>query len=160
VDGGQVHLLYGAHRERVDRDRVCAGGGQRVGPVAGERPCGHADLCRGLGGRDHVPAGAAAGQADQQVAGPAVGPYLPGEDLLDAVVVADGGERGHVAGQRERGERAPFVLVTADEFRGEVLRLLGAAAVAAGQQAAAGDENLGGPLSPGLQPRYLGLERQ
>ena len=52
-----------------------------------------------------------------------MGPYLPGEDLLDAVVVADGGERGHVAGQRERGKRAPLVLVTADEFRGEVLRL-------------------------------------
>jgi hypothetical protein len=51
-------------------------------------------------------------------------------------------------------------LVTADEFRGEVLRLLGAAAVAAGQQAPASDENLGGSLSPNLQPRYVGLERE
>ena len=56
--------------------------------------------------REQVAARAGGGQQQEHVAGAAVGADLPGEHLLEAVVVADRGERGRVAVQADRAERA------------------------------------------------------
>ena len=59
---------------------------------------------------------------------------------VEVVVVADRGEDRRVGGQRDRRQPGPLALEAADELGGEVLRVAGRAAVAAGQHLAAGGD--------------------
>ena len=62
---------------------------------------------------------------------------LPREHAIEPVVVADRRQRARVRRQRERRPRLAFLLVAADQLRGEVLRVRRAAAVAEHQHRAA-----------------------
>ena len=75
--------------------------------------------------------------ADEHVALAAERANLPLEHLLEAVVVADRGQRRGVGGERDRGQRRAVVDEASDEFRGDVLGVGGAAAVAGEQHLAA-----------------------
>jgi hypothetical protein len=57
--------------------------------------------------------------------------------MIEAVVVADRGERGSIGRERNRRERRALGFVTADELGGDMLRVGGAAAVAAQEHLAA-----------------------
>src|SRR5262249_50952131 len=61
---------------------------------------------------------------------------LAREHTLVAIVVADRGEERGVRGQRDRRQRLSLVAEAADELGGKVLRIRGAAAVAAGENLA------------------------
>ena len=75
--------------------------------------------------------------ADEHVALAAERANLPLEHLVEAVVVADRGQRRGVGGERDGGERRAVVDEASDEFRGDVLGVGGAAAVAGEQDLAA-----------------------
>ena len=55
---------------------------------------------------------------------------MPGEDLVEAVIIGDRCQRGSVGCERDRGVTRPVLLVAADDFSGDVLRVTGAAAIA------------------------------
>src|SRR5690606_22105004 len=86
--------------------------------------------------------------------------HLPGEHAVGAVVVADGGDRRGVAVQRDRRQRPPLVLEAPDQLGGEVLRLRGAAAVAARQQPPAAAEDPRQGAAPRLDGGDLVAEPQ
>jgi hypothetical protein len=71
--------------------------------------------------------------------------YLTREHALKGEIVCVGGEKRRVGGQRNRGKRRPITLFRqpADEFRGDMLAIRGAAAVSAEQQLAAALDRLG-----------------
>ena len=92
----------------------------------------------------------------QDVARPRVGADLPRVHLREAVVVADGAEAGRVGVQRDRRQRAPVAVEPADQLRGEVLRLRGAAPVARGEQPVAGHQ----PAARGPRPSGPGWARR
>src|SRR6185295_7485668 len=129
VDGGEVRLLDGRGVAR-DAHRVVAQPGERVGAGPGERPHLRVAPPGGLRRGEQVVAAAAGGQQDQHVAGAGVRADLAGEDVPEAVVVADRGHGGRVGVQRDRGQRTAFALEAAYELGGEVLRFGRAAAVA------------------------------
>ena len=87
--------------------------------------------------------------ADEHVALAAERANLPLEHLLEAVVVADRGQRRGVGGERDGGERRAVVDEASDEFGGDVLGVGGAAAVAGEQDLAAAFERRGDPLGDG-----------
>src|SRR5690606_26480145 len=125
VDRDQVQLLHHLRVGRGDRQRLGAGGGQRVRCRAGERPAPHAQRTGRLRGGEQVGAAPAGGQQQQDVPGTAVGAYLPREHLPVAVVVADRGRRRRLAAQGDRRQRGPVVPQLADQLGGQVLSLLG-----------------------------------
>jgi hypothetical protein len=78
-----------------------------------------------------------------------VGADLPREHLVGPVVVEDGGGGRGVGVQGDGGQRSAILPKASDELAGQVLRLGGAAPVAAGQQPAAASvqvAELVGPL--------------
>ena len=85
-------------------------------------------------GGEQVRALAAGAVQHQQVARAAERLDLPGEDLLEAEVVARRGEHRGVGGERDRGERGAAVGVAHHVLGREVLRVGRAAAVAAEEQ--------------------------
>ncbi|VTR70631.1 hypothetical protein DESC_810202 [Desulfosarcina cetonica] len=105
----------------------------------------HRDDARRLGrfhGADHVGRISRGGNADEHVPRPAEPRHLPGEDIVEAIIVAHGGEDRSVGGQRHGRIGAPFPLEPTDDLGGEVLGIAGAAAVATDQQLAAGQKRL------------------
>jgi len=106
-----------------------------------------------LGGADcfdQVGGVAARREEDEQVAGGAERLDLAGEDLVEAEIVGDAGERRAVGADREAGQGAAVALVAAGEFFGEMHCLGRAAAVAGAEHLAAGfqggDEQVDGRL--------------
>ncbi len=75
--------------------------------------------------------------ADEHVALVSQRAKLAREHLLEAVVVADRGQRRGVGGERDGGERRAVVDEAADQLGGDVLGVGGAAAVAGEQDLAA-----------------------
>ena len=80
---------------------------------------------------------AAGGDRDDDVASLAKAPHLPCEQVLEAVVVADGGQQAAVGGQVDRRKGGAVAHEAADILGGEVGRVARAAAVAACYQLAA-----------------------
>jgi hypothetical protein len=147
VDGGEVRLLHGCGVAR-DAHRVVAQPGERVGAGPGERPHLRVATPGRLRRGEQVVAAAAGGQQDQHVTGAGVGADLAGEDVPEAVVVADRGHGGRVGVQRDRGQRTAFALEAAHELGGEVLRLGRAPAVARDEQLVAAGEPVGQRAAP------------
>ena len=77
--------------------------------------------------------------------------HLPGEDLVEAEVVADAGQRRAVGGQGDGGQRAAVVAVAADQFLAKVERVAGAAAVARGEDLSALREAIGDELGAAIK---------
>ena len=111
--------------------------------AARQRHRGQAQFARGDQGGQDVGRVAAGRNRQQHVAGTTQGADLPGEDLLEGVVVGDGGQRRTVGGQRDGGQSRPFDLEAVDQFGGEMLGVGGGAAVAASQNLVASPQPLG-----------------
>jgi hypothetical protein len=89
-------------------------------------------------GPQQIAAAAAGADAEQDVAAAAEGLHLPRVDLVIADVIGPRRQGRQVAAERQRGEATPSgPLEAPDQLAGEVLRIRGAAAVAAEQQLAA-----------------------
>ena len=99
---------------------------------------------------EDVRALAGGGDRDGDVAGPSERLDLARENLLEAEIVAGGGERGGVGGQRDRGDGGAVGLVADGQFGREMLGVGGAAAIAEEHQlAAAADRVDAGPDQAG-----------
>jgi hypothetical protein len=163
VHGDQVQLLNDLALRRRAAQHLVAGVADRARAGAGHRPRAQAALPGGLDRGQQVGAAAAGGQHDQHVAGAAVRAHLAGEDLLEAVVVADRGERRGVRRQGDRGQRDPVVAQLAGQLGGQMLGLGGAPAVAGHQHPAAGEEvgaQLGAPAGQAGSDAAVGVERR
>ena len=69
--------------------------------------------------------------------------------MVEAVIVADGGERGGVGGERDRRQRIAVEHEAGQEFGGDMLGVGGAAAIAGQHQLAAVAKRLRDPLGNG-----------
>jgi len=85
---------------------------------------------------------AAGGYGNGNVAGAAKGFNLAGEDAAEAVIIGDGGDGGKICGQGERRKRGAIKGEAADEFRGDVLGVRGAAAITEEQNLVAALERM------------------
>lgn len=77
----------------------------------------------------HVGRIAAGGNGNGNVAGAAKRFDLAGKDATEAVIIGNGGDGGKICGQGERRKSGAIKGETADEFRGDVLGVRGAAAI-------------------------------
>ena len=152
-----VQLLHpGAVLARNDPFRVGLPGQLSAAP-AGKGDDLHADRLRRLDGAQEIRRVAAGGEQDEHVALPAERLHLPGEDLVEAEIVADAGQRRAVGGEGDGGQRAPVVPVAADQFLAKVKRVAGAAAVARGEDLAALLEAVGDQRGAAVQRRERDL---
>ncbi len=115
----------------------------RAAVAAGQAGGGQPHLARDDQSRGHVRRFARGGQADEQVARTAEGLDLPGKDALVAVVVARRRQGRGVGGQRNRRQPPAVGLETHRAFGCDMLRVGGAAAIAAQEK-----------LAPGAEHRY------
>ena len=122
---GEVRLLNVHGDARGDNDAVVAEGAHFAAACAGEADGGNAgDL--GLGeGAENVFGVTGRGDAEEDVAGLAEGFELAGEEMIEAEVVAGGGEDGGVGGESDGAESGSVDGETDHEFGDEVLRVSG-----------------------------------
>ena len=85
-------------------------------------------------------------EREQQITGLAKRLQLACENRIEAVVVADGGQRRGVGGQGDPGEPAAFAFEPACQFSGEMLGVGCRAAIAAGEHASTPAQRLGDGL--------------
>ena len=105
--------------------------GLSLPPLRPVKPITIASSARGRMDRlDDVRRVAGGGQCPDHVAGPHQGLDLPGEDVAETVVVADGQQVGGIRGQGDRRQGAPLALEPADQLGRDVLGVGRAAAVA------------------------------
>ena len=97
-----------------------------------------------LEGPDAVLAVAAGGDGEEDVAGLAEGFDLALEDVVEGVVVADGGEDAGVGGESDGAEGGAVDGETGNELGDEVLGVCGGASVAADEELVAGLHGVGG----------------
>ncbi|MCY1302189.1 hypothetical protein D9M70_518350 [compost metagenome] len=90
----------------------------------------------GFHGAHHIGGISAGGDRHQHIAGLAEGIDLALEDLVEAIVVADGGEDGGIGIERDASQGQAFALEAAHQFGDEMLRVGGRAAIAASQNLA------------------------
>src|ERR1017187_3925238 len=76
-------------------------------------------------------------KTNQEVVGVGQSLDLSGENLVEAVVVANAGEQGGIGHEADGGKRGPMVPKVTDEFLGKMHGVSGAAAVAAREDLAA-----------------------
>jgi hypothetical protein len=88
------------------------------------------DVGRAAGGRE----------GEEHVAGRAQCLHLAGKDAVVAIIVADRRQHGAVGGERNRRQAGAVVVETGDQLARPVLRIRGAAPVAAEQELAARGE--------------------
>ncbi len=115
----------------LDARRVVGGGDQAGIHQAPEAPAPAAAKAGGLGPQgarlfqrpQDIGAVAGGADADDQIPRPAQGLDLAGEDLVEAIIIANGRQGGAVRGQGDRGQAGPVALEPPDEFRGQVLAI-------------------------------------
>ena len=146
---GKVGLLD-VHRDgRGDDDVVVAEVAHFAAVVAGEADGGDALVSGLVEGVDDVGGVAGGGDAKEDVAGLAEGFDLAGEDLVEAEVVASGGEDGGVGGEGDGAEGGAIDGESDDELCDEVLGVCGGATVARDEELVAGCHGLGGEFADG-----------
>src|SRR6185312_9444460 len=117
--------------------------------VAGEADGGEAHLAGLVEGAEDVGRVAGGGDAEEDVAGLAEGFDLALEDVVEAVVVAAGGEDGGVRGEGNGAEGGAVDGEADGEFGGEMLGVGGGATVAGDEELVAGAHGVGGELTDG-----------
>ena len=113
---------------------------QRFARAAGQGDCPasyRSGLIRGLHDAGRLSTGA---DGDQHIPGDGKSGHLSGKNFVVAVIVAQGRKGGSISCQRNRWESTSLFFVPADEFRGNVLRIGGTAAISAKQNLLAGFE--------------------
>lgn len=134
---GQVGLLDVHGGAGGDDEVMVAVGGHFASSVAREAYCENT-LFFALGeGVEDIGGVARGGDAEEDVAGLGEGFNLTGEDLVEAEVVAAGGEDGGVYRQRYGTQRGAVDGEAYDEFGDEVLSVGGGASVAGYEELAA-----------------------
>lgn len=104
---------------------------------------------------------AACGDGNGNVAGAAKGFDLAGEDAAEAVIIGDGRDGGKICGQGERGKSGTIKGEAANEFRGDVLGVRGAAAIAEKQNLVAALEGMDqGSSKLGKAGKDLGVMKE
>ena len=126
----RVALLNARRNLRRGADAMIGNSAEFAARFAGESHSGQAKFFCGEQTGDYVWGIAAGGDADGNVAGTGQGFDLAGENLIETVIVANGGEAGSIDGESQSGERRPVKGEAADEFGGDVLGIGGAAAIA------------------------------
>src|SRR4029077_12148683 len=105
---------------------------------ARERDCAQPQLTRRRRAREDVRRASARGDRDRYVARRREPAQLAREDVLEAEVVRDRGDRGGVVRQRQRRKGAALALKAPKELGGDVRRIARASAVAEQQHLVAG----------------------
>jgi hypothetical protein len=135
---GEVRLLDVHGDGRWNDDVVVAERSHVAAVVAGEADGGDADDL-GLGdGSDEVFGVAGGGDGEEDVAGLAEGFELTGEEVVEAVVVAGGGEDRCVGGEGDGAEGGAVDGEADDELGDKVLCVGGGATVAGDEEFVAG----------------------
>ena len=133
--GALVRVRTGGHRRRAsscaDPAAVLARSARRRASRARARPRSRRPRCREL---PEVEIASSTSPRGAQRA------HLLGEHLLERVVVGDRGQDRGVGGERDRRQLGPLALEAADHLGGEVLRVGGGSAVAAGEDLAVGEQ--------------------
>src|SRR5207249_7413924 len=106
---------------------------ERPAPAAEERRDRDADAPRRPRGGTQVFARAAGAVEDEEITGATERLHLAGEDLLEAEVVAGGGDQGGVGGERHRPQ-GPALGPEADHVLGGDMLGVGRAAAVAGEE--------------------------
>ncbi len=146
---GEVGLLD-VHGDRGgDDDVVVAEGAHLAAVVAAEADGGDADFFGLVKGLEDVFGVAGGGDAEEDVAGLAEGFDLAGEETIEAVVVAGGGEDGGVGGEGDGAEGGAVDGEADDELGDEVLGVGGGASVAGDEELVAGLHGAGGEIGDG-----------
>jgi len=146
---GEVRLLDVHGDGRGDDDVVVAEGAHVAAVVAGEGDGGDADDLGLSNGSDEIFGVAGGRDGEEDVAGLAEGFELTGEEVVEAVVVACGGEDRRVGGEGDGAEGRAVDGEADDELGDEVLRVGGGATVAGDEELVAGFHGLGGELGDG-----------
>jgi hypothetical protein len=146
---GEVGLLDVHGDAGGDDDVVVAEGAHLAAAVPGEADGGDADEPGLSEGSEDVFGVAGGGDAEEDVAGLAEGLELAGEELIEAVVVAGGGEDGAVGGEGDGAEGGAVDGEANDELGDEVLRVGCGASVAGNDELVAGLQRFGGKLGGG-----------
>ena len=121
----------------------------RTAVVAGVGDGVDAEGARELERLDAVLRVAGGGVGEQDVAGLAEGFDLALEDMVEGVVVADGGEDAAIGSEGDGAEGGAVDGEAGDELGGEVLGVGGGASVAADEQLVAGLHGVGGEVRGG-----------
>jgi hypothetical protein len=132
-----------------DDDVVVAEGAHEATVVAGEADGGDAGFLCDVEGFDDVFGVAGGGDAEEDVAGLAEGFELAGEDVVEAEVVAGGGEDGGVGGEGDGAEGGAVDGEADDELGDEMLGVCGGASVAGDEELVAGVHGAGGEFGDG-----------
>lgn len=144
----EMDLLDCGHSRRFDSDRRVRQRSKWVGGWPGQCPDSDAQVEASLRSSDHIRAAAAGRQGNQHITASAERLNLTSKKLFNAIVIADGCDSCRISAQRDRRERPAFLPEAAEQLPGEVLRFSRAAAIATGEQLAAGREDLGKLLAP------------
>src|SRR5205823_7401756 len=159
VPGEDVRLLdAGGVRGGRDPETHLDHGRQRPAVAAGQADRPHLALAARLDGAEHARRAAARRDRQRHVAALAERTHLPGEHLLVAVVVGDGGEGGGIGGERHGRERRPFAREAPDELRRDVLGVGRAAAVAEEEDLPSGAQRLRDEVDRALEGCRVLLE--
>ena len=141
-----MHFLDACGARTGHDERQIDGRGQCAAVAAQQADGGDVVAARVVDSREHVRGVTRGAERQQQVAGSGKRLQLAREDLFEAVVVADGGERRGVGGQGHAGQALALGLEAAGEFGGEVLGVGGRSAIATGEHASAPAQGLGQPV--------------
>lgn len=153
--GQDVGLLNARGIAGGDGEEVIGEGGKLATACTGK---GHRDKALGAGclqRGDYVGAVTGSRDAHQQVAGETQRLDLAGKYGLEAAVVGDSGEDGGIGSQSHRRQPAALAAKAADDFRGQVLGVGGAATIAAPEDFAPGAQGGGHGQSNGFQKLLL-----
>ena len=104
-----------------------------VGPSPSEAPCSRLCPCR-VKGTPYVPGIAACGDAEKDVTFPAMGKYLPAEDIGIRIVVGDRRKDRGIGREGHGREGRPVFIKTAHELPCHMLGVGGAAPVTADEE--------------------------
>jgi hypothetical protein len=127
--------------------------------AAGESDGAHADAPSRADTGQNIRRSPAGTDGDCDIGGSSQGEQLPGEDLFEAVIIADGGKRGCIGGERQRGQWFASVLKAANKFRGDMLRVSGAAAITEQKQFPASAQAGGNRFRCAQQIFHAGFEQ-
>ena len=141
---GEVALLDVHGGGGGDDDVVVAEVAHLAAAAAAEADGDDVHLAGLIEGAEDVGGVAGGGDAKEDVAGLAERFDLAGEDLIEAEVVAAGGEDGGVGGESDGTEGWAVVGEADDEFGDEVLGVGGGASVTGDEELAAGLHGVGG----------------
>lgn len=140
VPDKDVRLLHARRDVAVDYDGMVAQWQHGSSIVAQKTDRGDAPVARGRECGDDIRGIAGGGDAQQAIARPAKRRDLPRENLVEAVIIPDAGQRRTVSGEGKPRQRRPVRHEAARKLGGEMLAIRRRSAIAAEHHLRAGGE--------------------